>query len=235
MTIHQSKGMEFDTVSLFDFDDHLLNVDDPSEEANVIFVGITRARRLLNRIEQGGQQGGLMPRLVPRQFGDGARTRWEHWRNYTMSLEAGLPGDVDPNGFIDTTLHGSMDAVVALQDWLAKKARILRGRKVMLCKRTCLETKHVIYDIHLQTKDKKPIKLLGMMSKQLTVDILSRIWKLGYGLPNAIFNLHIADVVAVHSSGGERVGLADPWSSSRIWLGVSICGTGDFKTIKRGR
>jgi len=232
MTIHQSKGMEFDAVSLLERDPKGREDEDPREEASVIFVGITRAGKILHQIPRDQ----LMPPLKPHSYGDGIRVRWERWWNGLMNLEMGLQGDVSATSFIDSRVHCSQDAVKDLQDMLAREGASLRGRKVMLCKRLAPESdKKYVYGIHLQTNDDKPGLLLGLTSQQLTIDIVHRIWGLGYALPQKIYNLRVTDVVTMALRGDDVTGLVEPWAKSGIWLGVSIYGTGDFKPWNRSR
>jgi hypothetical protein len=152
-----------------------------------------------------------------------------------MNVEIGLPGDVLATSFIDTRLAGDEKGVAALQDMLARDARSLRGRKVVLCKRQVPDSEKYVYGIHLHNEDDSHGEILGSMSSQLTTDIVSRVWGLGYGLPKNIYNLRVMDVVTMAGQSNGVTGLANPWEKSGIWLGVSIFGTGDFKTYQRGR
>lgn len=231
MTIHQSKGMEFDAVSLLERDHDGRENEEPQEEASVIFVGITRAGKILHQVPRDQ----LKPSLVPHLYNHGSRTRWERWWNGWMNLEIGLQGDVAPGSFIDSRVHASEDAVAQLQDMLAREAGNLRGRKVMLCKRQLAGSEKYVYGIHLQTEADGAGQLLGTTSQQLTMDIVHRVWGLGYALPQKIFNLRVADVVTMGLRGDDVTGLVKPWAKSGIWLGVNVYGTGDFKTYKRGK
>lgn len=229
-TIHQSKGQEFRSVTLLDRDSSrdaaVASGEDEearlSEAANVIYVGVTRAGENLQRLPATA----IYPAFHNRSFPDG-HTRLCFWRNRWVNLEMGLRGDIDPFSFIDPGLHASPDAVDALQAFLLEQAAALSGRKVMLCK---TRGQQVFYDIHLQ-EGSLPGRLLGRTSAQLTHDLLHLVWSKGLGLPSRIMNLRIADVSTLAGEppfnpvGKERV--------SRIWLGVSLMGTGDFKEWKR--
>lgn len=228
MTIHQSKGMEFDAVSLLERDSKEPDDVDPREEASVIFVGITRAGKALHQIPRDQ----LNWPLSHHSYGDGNRKRWERWRNGWMNMEMGLQGDIATTSFVDRRVHGSTEAVEQLQRILAQDANSLHGRKVMLCKRKLPDTDRYVYGIHLQTDDDQPGLLLGTTSQQLTIDILGRIHGLGYKLPWKIFNLRVTDVVTMALRGDGAASLVEPWSKSGIWLGVNIYGTGDFKPYK---
>lgn len=231
MTIHQSKGMEFDAVSLLERDPQGPEDDDPREDASVIFVGITRAGKVLHQIPRDK----VKYPLISHSCGNGNRRRWERWWNGWMNMEMGLQGDLAPSSFIDSRVHGSTEAVEQLQDTLVREGKSLHGRKVMLCKRQVPDSDKYVYGIHLQTDDDKAGLLLGTTSQQLTLDLVHRVWDLGYGLPQKIFNLRVTDVVTMSLRGDDVTGLVNPWAKSGIWLGVNIYGTGDFKTYKRGR
>lgn len=88
------------------------------------------------------------------------------------------------------------------------------------------------YNIHLQ-QGREEGQLLGRTSGSVTMDLLQVVWKPGYTLPRVIYNLRIADIVTLASIGDTKDSIPEPWRSSRIWLGVSFWGTGDFKTWKR--
>lgn len=231
-TIHQSKGQEFDIVTVLDTprddpeeDTDVDGPDDPSllEEANVHYVAITRAGRQLNRLE--GTEFYQAPRTW--QLSND-RERLRHWRNGWMNLEMGLRGDVDPFGFVDSGLHGGTDAVAELQDFLLQNACSLQGHKVMLCKRA--NNGKAVWHIHLQEAD-RPALLIGRTGSQLTFDLLDMLYSKGFTLPSRIFNLRIAGVGTVSSDA--EFPLDDPYRTSRLWLGVSLFGTGDFRTYKR--
>ncbi|MDE0280231.1 MAG: UvrD-helicase domain-containing protein [Gammaproteobacteria bacterium] len=231
-TIHQSKGLEFDIVTMLDMprnepeeDTDADGPDDPSvlEEANIHYVAITRAGRELNRLD--GTELYQTPRTW-RLSQD--RERLSHWRKGWMNLEMGLRGDIDPFGFVDPELHGGTDTVEELQDFLLQNACSLQGHKVMLCKRAY--NKKAVWHIHLQEAD-LPALLIGRSGSQLTFDLLDMLYSRGFSLPSRIFNLRIAGVGTVSSDA--EFPLDDPYRTSRLWLGVSLFGTGDFRTNKR--
>jgi DNA helicase II / ATP-dependent DNA helicase PcrA len=237
MTIHQSKGMEFDAVAVVTdslASKELQSEPEHVEAANVIFVGMTRAAKRLFRIGEGHTYGPLKPW----SFGND-RTRWYSWRRGWMNIEAGIRGDVDAVGFVDRRVFNedgvsaSDETVGACQHFLAHNAAALRGRKVMLCKwKAQGAVNRYTYRIHLQQEDRAG-PVLGVMTDQLTLDLLSLLWNRGYGLPSRIFNLRIADVVTLGAERELPDSVAMPWAKSRLWLGVTICGTADFKTFKR--
>lgn len=231
-TIHQSKGLEFDIVTLLDTgqDEAETNEggdesDDPaaSEEANVHYVALTRAGREVNRMDRGTIHAA--PRK--REFRRG-RERLFWWHKRWINMEMGLGGDLDPFGFVDSALHGGAAGTKDLQEFLLRNAGSLEGHKVMLCKHA--KNGKAVWHVHLQ-KGKAPDRLIGRTAPQLTYDLLDTLYGRGYDLPRIIMNLRIAGVGTVSSD--EEFPLEEPERTSRLWLGVSLFGTGDFKLYRR--
>ena len=232
-TIHQSKGLEFDIVTVLDAPRNAHEGaggdgrDDASvlEEAKVNYVAVTRAGRELNRMD-----GGEL-REAPRAWKlRNGRVRLRHWRNGRMNLEVGLTGDIDPFGFVDPGLHGGTEAVARVQDSLLRGARSLQGHKVMLLKRP--RDGKAVWHIHVQTPDGAGL-LIGRTAPQLSYDLLEMVYEKGFALPGKIFNLRIAGVGTFASDA--EFALEEPYRTSRLWLGVSLFGTGDFGTSRRTR
>ncbi len=241
LTIHQSKGMEYEVVALVDNEPsdqgsaavHTAkepSIEEIEEEANVLFVALSRASQQLAVISPDG-----MYPLTQRQFDNWSRTRCFSWRNGWVNLEIGLRGDINPGSFVDSVLHGGDSGVTELQNMLVKDAADLIGHKVVLV-RTQLpgQTGKFVYDIHMQ-KDKQPGQKLGQTTQQLTFDILNTIQgpRYTYPLPWKIFNLRIADIVTyagMTDSAGTR---PSPWRESGLWVGVTLHGIGSFKTAQR--
>ena len=229
-TIHQSKGLEFDIVTVLDAPRDGLESDDDEEsgnrsileEAKVHYVAVTRAGRQLTRLD--GEKLRQAPRARKLQ---GDRERLCYWQYGRINLEMGLRGDIDPFGFVDSHLHDGNDAVAKLQEFLLQNARALQGHKVMLLKRN--NNGKAVWHIHLQEED-QPTLLIGRTAAQLTFDLLNVLHGRGYALPSRIFNLRIAAIGTVSSDA--EFALDDPYRTSRLWLGVSLFGTGDFKTYK---
>ena len=233
-TIHQSKGMEFDSVTVLESRSREVREGEqappppsPAEEAeagSVLYVAVTRAARSLTRLPADSIH------IAPFDSAfDSGRKRLLWWRNGWVNLETGIPGDVDPASFVDPAIHGGPEQVAALQETLLKDLETLEGRKVLLVK-TVVEGK-AFYDIHVQEKTNQPGLRLGRMGQQLTTDLLQLLWSKGYSLPGWIMNLRIASIGTM-TSDAERQ-LNDPERTSRLWLGISLFGTGDFKPKKR--
>ena len=228
-TIHQSKGLEFDVVTVVDSPqdaprpDIEGSVPDSAsilEEANVLYVAVTRAVRELNRID--GNSLYEAPRSYRFRCG---RVRLRHWQRGWMNLEMGLGGDIDPFGFVDPQLHGGTGPVAELQDLLLRNASSLQGHKVMLVKHH--SRGKAVWNVHLQ-EGSRPARLIGRTATQLTHDLLDMLYHRGIPLPRRIMNLRIAGVGTVSSN--NEFPLGEPYRTSRLWLGFSLFGTGDFKT-----
>ncbi|SHF84991.1 UvrD-like helicase C-terminal domain-containing protein [Loktanella atrilutea] len=229
-TVHQSKGMEFDAVTLLGTregqEDEKHGQTELSgevgERASVVYVAMTRAARTLDRAPADSihraprhwQFAGGRSRLCQRSF------KW-------INMEMGLRGDIDPLGFADPTLLGDKEGVEELQSFLLAEAGGLAGRKVMLCKQYA-DAKAVWY-IHLQD-GKKPGRLMGRTANQLSVDLLKILYEKGLSLPPVIMNLRISGVGTITSDDMSRLG--DPERTSGLWLGVGLFGTGDFQLRK---
>lgn len=233
-TIHQSKGLEFDIVTLLDAGRDEAEADeaedashDPAalEEANVHYVALTRAGRELNRMDKGDVYGAPWNKAF-----ESGRERLFWWRGGWINMEMGLRGDLDPFGFVDCTLHGGPDGTEDLQEFLLRNASGLEGHKVMLRKN--VDNGKAVWHIHLQ-KGTAPARLIGRTAPQLTYDLLDVLYGPGYDLPATIMNLRIAGVGTVSSEA--EFPLEEPERTSRLWLGVSLFGTGDFRTYKRKR
>ena len=203
---------------------------DLDEEARVLFVGVTRAAHHI----------GTIPREAINQpfnatpFGQGRRRRLMCWRNGWMNIETGISGDIDPLGFVDSLLHGGSDKVAAVQNKLVWEAAQLRGRKVILHKvvqDSGTGTVHVVYLIRLQEPEGQGM-LIGRMTGQLTKDLYSKL-KSKYPYPSIIMNLRIGSVHTVTSALELPLSIHEPYRTSRLWLGVSLTGTGDFRPFKK--
>lgn len=233
-TIHQSKGLEFDNVAVLDFcDSNVMNTNDSGnsnknselEEANVYYVAMTRARKEVYKLDSHENY----PVLRERNDFSNNRKRYWSWKNGWMNFEIGVDGDIDPFGFVDTELHGGETGVEQNQEFLLKNALSLQGRKAVLCKHSADQGKTVTWKIHIQ-KDGKPDRLIGRTSNHLAIDLLKVIYNKGFALPHTIWNLRISGVGTVSSE--DAFPLREPYKSSRLWLGVSLIGTGDFKTYR---
>jgi hypothetical protein len=238
MTIHQSKGMEFDAVAVMPenlLDREFSSEDEHLEAANVLFVGMTRAAKQLFRVDKGQVHRPMF------KWAKGDRSRWCCWFHKWVNLEMGVSGDIDAQSFVDRRIFAQEGAVAndaiidETQDYLATNAASLRGRKVMLCrwKIPDIPETRFVYRIHIQDGN-APGRILGLTTESVTYDLLSLLHEKGYSLPSKIYNLRIVDVVTLGLSVEARQSVALPYSRSGLWLGVNIYGSGDFQ-LYRGR
>lgn len=231
-TIHQSKGREFDLVAIMERDPERTPAEsDPEEEACVGFVALSRAARKVVRLPADS----IYAPPSMREFGHGTRKRLVWWRNGWVNMEMGIAGDVVPESFADVALHGSDETVAENYRFLAANSRALAGHKVMLRKTAVpgSEGGKARYEICLQD-GRQPGRLLGAMHQNLVYDLLGLLHPRGHSLPTRIMNLRIARVVSVVGRAGAVGHVSSLFSSSGMWLGVELFGTGDFQTFARG-
>ncbi|NKQ83460.1 UvrD-helicase domain-containing protein [Rhizobium ruizarguesonis] len=231
-TVHQSKGMEFDVVTLLEpsdvgdeeGDEAADNASDETqgERASVAYVAVTRAAKSLDR----ASADQILQAPVHWEFAGGRRRLCSRQKNW-INMEMGLRGDVDPIGFADPALLGGPAGVEDLQAFLLSNAGALAGQKVMLCKQHA--DGKAVWHICIQ-EGTKPGRLIGRTANQLSLDLLSVLHKRGFQLPRIIMNLRISSVGTVTSDGA--VSLGEPEKTSGLWLGVGLFGTGDFQTWK---
>lgn len=232
-TIHQAKGMEFDHVALLDIRPSRDNEtteerkrEDPQEEANVSFVGITRAAQSIGRLAADCIWA------PPCEYKlSSKRKRYVSWIGM-INVQLGLSGDVDPASFVSTQILGSGEAVSEVQALLMKRGKTLCGRKVELRKSNAAKIVDLRYKIFLLEDDGSE-SLIGSTTKQFTLDLLDLLSKNNLSPPSKLYNLRISDVVTVTAPIRAEDAIPEPWQSSRIWLGVTLTGTAGFKGIKR--
>jgi DNA helicase II / ATP-dependent DNA helicase PcrA len=231
-TIHQSKGMEFDNVALLDAPERDSDAppDDPLEQAHVGFVAVTRAGRHLGRLPSTS----IFKPPRNRAFRHG-RSRLVGW-GPLVNMQMGLDGDLEPTSFVSTEVHGDERRVASLQQTLLEGVSTLRGRKVVLSQvktdGSSPRARDIRYDVRLQQQEGEGA-LLGRTTAQVTHDLLDLLWDQGYAMPRNIYNLRIAEVNSIGVNADPNEDIPEPWRSSRLWLGITLAGTGDFKTWKR--
>jgi DNA helicase-2/ATP-dependent DNA helicase PcrA len=231
-TIHQAKGMEFDHVALLEVRPSRNNEaeeekePDPQEEANVSFVGITRAAQSIGRLAADCIWAPPYEYKLPSK-----RKRFVSWIGM-INIQLGLSGDIDPTSFVSTQLLGSDEAVSEVQALLMKRGKTLCGRKIELRKHDAEKAVDLRYKIFLLEDDGSE-SLIGLTTKQFTLDLLDLLKKNNLSPPFKLYNLRVSDVVTVTAPIRAEDAIPEPWQSSRIWLGVALSGTAAFKKIKR--
>jgi hypothetical protein len=237
MTIHQSKGMEFDAVAVLAGDGSRpapSTEEEEQEAANVLFVGMSRASRCLGRVDSNETYGPMFRRPV------NGRERLYSWRNGWVNLEIGLPGDVNPQSFVDMRVFSDVRpedpeaAVAENQEFLAANAARLGGMKVCLKMWPIpgLEPTRIVYRIHLD-EDGAPGRPLGVTAEPVTQALLDLLWPKYRRFPATMYNLRIMEVTTINAAGEAGATLPAVYRQGGLWLGVNIQGTGDFRTYSR--
>ncbi|HWR34384.1 MAG TPA: UvrD-helicase domain-containing protein [Clostridia bacterium] len=111
-TIHASKGREADDVHLHFNDDDDRECSSLDEEASVLFVGATRARKSL-KIGNGFK---WMRTLKP----SGRAFHVDYAKSHPASVEIGMNGDVDPLGQASQSLYKNAEEAIASQTVLSQ-------------------------------------------------------------------------------------------------------------------
>jgi hypothetical protein len=226
-TIHQSKGREFDCIRLLATDPD--GTAEPSEEARVIYVGLTRARS-----ELACANIAMYP-LFQKDC-RGGRKRWHRWNpagNGTFHhLELGRDGDMDDSAIIQTTVLESKETVGKVQGLLATEESALIGLEVKATKVMVSQTPlKVAYRLYAAVPSRGEV-CLGQFSDAVRQDIHS-VLSNGQGLPKNIYGLRIAAVTTCVTKGTLPADVPPPWQVSRIWLGITVHGLAQFKTFWR--
>ena len=227
-TIHQSKGLEFDSVRLMRNDWKPENADE-DEEGRILFVGLSRAKQ---------DFASLTPPTGDAYFTERKfrvdRVRWCRYlaRAYWNQVEIGCDGDVDSEAMVDLQWMQTEETVRQTQVFLAEHEEELLGRRVILVKtRAPGDEVRAAYRILLQEEPGKD-QCLGFTSNQLTLDLFSLMpakLKARMKPPMAIFNLRITGVSTVARAGEALPSAAEPWKSSGFWLTPAIHGIAGFK------
>jgi len=227
-TIHQSKGLEYSSVLLADtawMEDDRDGVE-VGEEARVAFVAVSRARSNIGLF--------ILPEQ-PGQFCKHKKTkRWHKWlptrnRKGTWNcLEIGINGDVVDKSFVDMEFHENGN-IARIQDMLADE-NALRGREITLKFRYVPDGDkgRCVYGIFLDPgEDEIP---LGYMSDNFSLAIRD-IKHVNQKWPANIYGLRIGDVTTITGDDQDDPGIEGSWRKSRLWLGISIHGIGQFTTF----
>lgn len=179
-TIHQSKGLEFDRVKLFDRDGGREDTD-VFEEGRVLFVAISRARNELSLLEVPG-----MEQFYHSDFGRTGRQRWlcKSRRGVTL-LEIGQDGDMDLEAIVRTHIQGNEERVKEVQEFLTRSEKELKGAEVVL-KKTPVpnEERRFVYNVTTLDPEGREI-ILGQTTQTLTKDMVT-LMEPGQSLPHTI-------------------------------------------------
>ncbi len=220
-TIHQSKGLEYNTVQIVYDDSDCSDEDVFDEEGRVLFVGMSRARSMLSLLDLDTNRS--FRKFV---YNDG-HIRWYRWLFGKLQMELGCDGDLNSESIIRSDLMGGNKVVESVQKYLKEHEYELTGKLVVL-ERTPVPDKNnrYFYKIVLQ---EDPSVCLGFLNEWVTKDLL-KILPDGKKKPPAnIYNLRIGAVTTIVSNREPHYYTPSPWRDSRLWLSVCIHGIGQFK------
>ena len=238
-TIHQSKGREFDRVAVVVREDQGIEeaidsneplVDDKAEdETRVLFVGLTRAKKELYRLEEGRRnelRRNKVKRWAERPFKYGKNGLWQPLKR----LEVGLKEDIDIHSFVSQRKHGSIPNIYENQERIQN---LSYGDSVTLRFLTN-ENRIPIYDIYAGEIDQQ--RSIGTTDRHFGSALLRSISETISGgvvkkLPHRITGLWIRDIVTEIGDAGKEV-VPREFRTSCLWSGVRIMGMGSCEHWK---
>ncbi|WP_262269607.1 UvrD-helicase domain-containing protein [Microvirga yunnanensis] len=218
-TIHASKGREADVVILMMPEARKSrSVEDVVEEARVLFVGATRARKELYVAPSKSRW---------RERLDSGRVFYSERRHRELqaSVEIGRNGDIEPRGLVGTAEFTTADALAA-QDFLAAAANSVTAYHLQILPDNM--TKYGIISNEAGT-------CVGTMSANFANDI--REISAGYGgityeLPNRIDNVRAQGCSSIVLAPEDSIlgTLNEPWASSGFVLTPKIAAFPFYRT-----
>lgn len=213
---HRAKGLEFDCVVLTDPGPPRLADEgwDGADEARLLYVGMTRARREIYRLDQSWDRAVVR---IPRSLRWG-RTGWKSFHRTGMQFGSGDVHSADPGG----TMAFAGDAL-DLQKHLA--GHVAPGSEVLLRLRSGTPPSSLAEYVVLH-EDRE----IGITSAALGQDLLqwlrvSPTWKVR-SYPSEITSLRVdfIETVAGSPAAGAAAGLGD----LGVWLAPRLTGLGRF-------
>jgi DNA helicase II / ATP-dependent DNA helicase PcrA len=217
-TIHQSKGLEYNSVRVVLGDSASDDAVDFHEEGRVLFVGMSRAREMLGLIELNDQYPFYNKTL------DDGRSRWHRWIFNLQQLELGCDGDVNHEGIIRGDLMGGVDSVSKTQEFLAENESRLIGAPVTL-EKTLVPGQQNRFHYRIVLEHEGSTWCLGFLHQFVTRDLLRLRTKKRW-LPSRIHNLRVGAVTSISGNTAPHASVPSPWKESRFWLSVCIHGIG---------
>ena len=233
-TIHQSKGREFDRVAVVVRDDQgieeAIDSDEPivdekaEDETRVLFVGLTRAKKELYRLESGRRdelRRNKVKRWVERPFRHGKNGLWQPLKH----LEVGLEEDIDIHSFVSQRKHGSIPNIYENQRIIQN---LSYGDSVTLRFLTS-ENQIPIYDICVgEIEQQRSIGTTDQHFGRALCQSISgtRNRNVVKKVPHQITGLWISDIVTEIGDAGRQEVVPREFLTSCLWSGVRIMGLG---------
>lgn len=222
-TIHSVKGREFDKVVILrpeEADDTQSGNGDYMEEARILYVAATRARKELRRLGRTG-----LPNMWKMEYAD-SRHRWiSSLYNGFSFVEIGIPGDVDPLSAVSKYIYPQQDLVEHAQDFiwnnlqsgsLVKLVRVDKGQ-------------YKFFQIVSAATEIQPVTTLGQMSLSFRNDMTKVLQVLSGGkrfvYPYHMEGIQVAAVVTNVIKPYEE-NIHEPYATSGFCLGLRLRGMG---------
>lgn len=232
-TIHRSKGREYDDVVVVMSDgvrpeeaidsDAAVVDEDVEGETKVLFVALTRARKNLFRMDEGGRDGlRLAPPKKERWLEMPFRSGQFGTYNQFKSIEVGLLDDLDIHSFASVSIHTDLEGVKNNQRLLEG---LSRGTAVSL-KFSRLSGGLPIFSVLIDGEDE--LTIVGETSQRFGRDFRSCVLSEGGRLkkfPHHISGLWVSEVVTEIGESG-RPDIPRSLSSFPVWLGIRLQGLG---------
>jgi hypothetical protein len=210
--IHRAKGKEFDSVILLKDLVEFPENDNNILEHKVCYVGLTRAKKIVNLVEMDTQYNYIIPN-------ENRRCYKANWKNsYLSNIEVGINGDVD----IFSLCSEEVQKFIATD--------LKSGTSVFLKKCPEGTKEYVTYEIIVE----EPRYLtLGYTGKTFAIELeqaLKRLFDLNnvgvyYKIyPNEFDNVCINEIITCISGANVDLPAAKTFGDMKIWYGFSIVG-----------
>jgi hypothetical protein len=214
-TIHAVKGREFDHVIVLQPDTER-GQENTKEEARVLYVAATRAKKELSSIGRDG-----IPRMWKAQCGDN-RKRWVSKAADYYFMEIGLNNDVEQGSAVSSYVQPDPRAAATVQDMLWNE--LIPGDQVAIGK--IINGRYAFFYIVTQTQ--KPT-IVGQMSIGFKNNMryiqrgISHIQETAF--PEYMNNIPVTAVVTEILPAYSK-NTHEPYATSRFALGLRIRGMG---------
>ena len=203
-TIHKAKGREFDNVYLLD--GGFITDDTNTEEARVWYVGCTRAKNELGKLQKKKQYLRKSNTNQKRWAGLGFhQSRWGN--NHCSNIVVGLPDDVLASGFVS----GKLEDAINTQEYISKSVSVEDELELIL---TC----GVYHVIHKG-------RVVGSLDSSLYHEFLG-IAKENVqrsSPPPYLSPIFVTNIVTVVMDRFPE-GVSTYFRNTKFWLGVEISG-----------
>lgn len=218
-TIHRSKGREFDTVIAIMPDSPTCDEGEAAQEAKVLYVAMTRAKKRLLRMTEEGAKGF---RKID------SEDRWVRaFGGKFTGIEVGMERDVDPHSFVSTKIHEEdiQDIRENQHDLWKFIRRFMPARLSLFDQRKGIP----IYRIEINRADRHIVvggtsTAFGRSLKNCLEEVKGkRIRSDGY--PRIIDHIWVRRVVTYVGDLGEEE-VPRVFRSTGLWLGIRLEGMG---------